>query len=181
MKNREYFVLGCKLIGVYLMFISFQQACSMIGATFFSQPETPKFASGMKILLFFQWLSVIGQAVLGIYLLKYGKEVHNIAYPSDLDSKNETDLEGLLSLGFKLLGMYLIMISLRDLLSNIAFILATNKQPEWIGMPGDKRSVFYPLLPGVGGIALGLYLFKADNFFIQLAIGRNAEKSAEGD
>jgi hypothetical protein len=186
MNSRDYFVLGCKLLGVYLIFTSFPYVCSMIGTAFLESPLSRPGSSDAQISrivaigLFIQWLIILGQIGLGIYFLRCGKLIHDMAYPSS-GQTNVGNMNDALILGFKILGMYLIISSIPEIIWSISTYAASSMFPGWLSMLQDRRFTVISLLPKFGGIALGLYLFKTENIFTRIACGPKISSGRESD
>jgi hypothetical protein len=126
--------------------------------------------------------------ILGIYLVKNGSIIHNIAYPLVQDNEINTGDEDAvpqeegdvlpmtakIALAFKFAGLYLIITTFPNLLNTSSFILTQLHTSKVYSMPSqvwfEKVTTYSQFLPSLGGMLLGIYLLKADNYFIRLAL-----------
>jgi len=181
MNSRDYFVLGCKLLGVYLVFTSFPYVCGLVATTFFRPADYNGISSRiMATTLYFQSLVIFGQIGLGIYFLRGGKLVYDLAYPSSAEIY-AVNMKNTLQLGLKLLGMYFIIKGVPDILSHMSNFLASTRSPGWFGMLNDRMFITVVLLPNFAGIALGLYLLRTDNIFARIAINGKFSSERESE
>ena len=90
MIKKEYFVLGCKLLGVYCIFLSLPYFVTAI-STFFTPNQGGEYGKYLYITTVATRAIPVIYIFLGIYLLKNGRTIHNYAYP-DNEGTKENDV-----------------------------------------------------------------------------------------
>ena len=169
MNSREYFILGSKLLGVWCLFMSILHLGAAI-TTFADGPKMgEEFASLIFLTRFIMRLIPLVYILLGIYLLKSGTVIHNLAYPADGHAIHEMDLRGKFLLFLKLLGVYLIVSYFPDLLKSICSYLAYTNAPWAVDLFREKQFAYVNFLPSVAGILLGFYLLRSGQILVRLS------------
>jgi len=147
MTSRDYFIVGCKVLGVYCIFLSLEYFVHAL-STFFTVYTFPSnMATNLFLAKMVLRLIPIIYVVLGIYLLKDGQWIHNLAYPvaepengeeDEWDQDDDSDVEKVkphddkeytdgismsdkISLAFKFAGIYLILVNFPQVLARIEF------------------------------------------------------------
>ena len=181
MNAREYFVLGCKLLGVWCLFMSIIPLTAAI-TTFGSGPNMgEEYASIMFLTRVVMRLTPILYIVAGIYLLKNGTILHNFAYPPEDSTKESFDIHEKFALFLKLLGVYLIVNYFPDLLKSISSYFTYLNAPPAFDMFQQKSFTYVNLIPSTAAILLGCYLLKNGQFFIRLAFEKKDNVEKEED
>ena len=148
MTSRDYFVVGCKVVGIYCIFLSLSYFVNAIGTFFTPSDLPPEIAQSLFVARTILRLVPIIYVLLGIYLLKDGRFIHDLAYPQVLpiedeeensEQRNESDtandsvlqppveednannltMTDKLTLAFKFTGIYLILANFPDVLKII--------------------------------------------------------------
>ena len=167
MKSRELFNVGCKLLGLYLLLLSFP---GIGNALLFS--ATPagfqnEAAGYMLLIRSLVWLIPIIYVIAGIYMLRSAKIVHAFAYPDRTDDGDFSN-EAVLPLAFKVIGLYLITTEGPDLIHPIASYLAMKNTPSLSNFL--KERIFDArFFPAAAKVLIGLYLLRNGNLFLKLA------------
>jgi hypothetical protein len=188
MSSRDYFVVGCKVIGIYCIFRSIEYFVHAIGTFFYPADLSPDMAWSLFVTKTVLRLIPIAYLLLGVYLLKNGRVIHNMAYPpnhdidvntNDVDDIPQDDGDTLsmtskIVLAFQFAGLYLIITNFPNLINTSSFIFTQLNTSKVYSMPSqvwfEKVTTYSQFLPSLGGMLLGIYLLKANNLFIRLAL-----------
>jgi len=179
MNSRGYFILGTKLMGIWCLFMSILS----LGAAITTFAKVPKMGDDYANMMFLTTVVIrlipVVYIFVGIYLLKNGTVIHNLAYPpSEIQSQN-FDLSEKFILCLKLLGVYLIVSYFPDLLKTISSYLTYSNAPAGFNLFREKQFAYVNFLPSVAGISLGFYLLRSGQIFIRLAF--NVDDNNDGD
>ncbi|WP_077324780.1 hypothetical protein [Virgibacillus siamensis] len=167
---KTFFQAGLKIIGVLTIVWSFAQVAPVI-FQFFSVYNQPDMMSGndlkyYRFSLIFQVVYPILLLVIGIYLLKGGAAITEMAFRYS-NEKNEDRIGLLFVLFMKLAGLALIIYSLPktfQIISNIMFVssvygLDTSEQTKFI---------LQNLVATVINLLFGFYLLMSGKIFYKL-------------
>jgi hypothetical protein len=187
MNSRDYFVVGCKVVGVYCIFRSIDYFVHAVGTFFYPANLPPEAAWSMLVTKTVLRLIPIVYLFLGVYLIKNGRVIHDIAYPLTHDNDvntndvsvipqyddNGVSMTDTIIFAFQFAGLYLIVTNLPDIIKTSSFYLVQLHSSNY-NMPSqawfDKVATYSQFLPSLGGMLLGIYLLKANNLFIMLAL-----------
>ena len=170
MTGKDYFILGCKLLGVYCVFSSVLLFLA-ISATF-GGPHglLPDLEKTYFLTIYTTRIIPFIYLGMGIYLIKYTNRIHGFVYPTDREIS--TDFEEKFTLYLKLLGIYLMISYFPDLLRTIsAYFALTGPNKVLLSVFMDnQRATFVNAASGVWGVVFGFYLLKDGKFFINLVL-----------
>lgn len=174
MTVREYFNLGCKLFGVYCLFLSISHFITAV-ATFY--PVESGSADFEKIIFFYKITIRIIPFIyifIGVYLICNSEKIFKLAYDSsegDDFSKNSVKFRFFL----KLLGIYLITAYFPDLIKSISSYMTYTNAPKVWNLLSQKQFAAVNFFPSLVAIALGFYLLRSGDFFVKLGFKKHAE------
>ncbi len=174
MKIQDYFFLGCKLFGIYCLFLSIPYFAAAIPA-FATQPQLGnEYHQMMLVTTIVTWLVPIVYFIAGLYLLKSGKHIYDFAY-QNIECNDIENLEEKFKLFLKMLGVYLIVIYFPDLLKSISGYFIYTNAPKYLELFQEKKFTYFNFAPSVGAILLGLYLLKSGKIFINMGFNKTKD------
>ncbi len=178
MNHKDYFVLGCKLFGIWC-FVWFLYYFLKVFPDYFLSLDVPDdVAPVLRISRLFGLLKPFILLALGVYLVSSGRFVHNLAYPTgaqqDLRNLRETFV-----LGLKLLGMYSIVSYIPQFLDVLSTFVIYSNSPKYMNTEHMREYVFVKALPTIAAIVLGLYLVKSGQVFIRIGFAKAREGKSE--
>jgi len=125
MSSRDYFIVGCKVVGVYCISTTFHYFLIAVKLLLPPGHITPASSPWPNVVIYISM--VIIYLLLGFYLLMNGTFVHKLAYPTnpiDDDNTSNDNMDGLdlnippikdkLILGIHFAGIYLIIRNIPD-------------------------------------------------------------------
>jgi len=195
MSSRDYFVVGCKVVGLYCIFRSIDYFVHAFGTFFYPANLSPEMAWSLLVTKTVLRLIPIVYLLLGVYLVKNGRVIHNMAYPpnqdngvntNDADAISQHDGDALsitakIVLAFQFAGLYLIITNIPDVIKTSSFYFTQSNTSQVYTMPShawfEKVTSYSQFLPSLGGMLLGIYLLKANNVFIRLALKEPLKKN----
>lgn len=175
MKVQDYFNLGCKLFGVYFIFLSvplFISAISTFYSGEFSSPDFDKYLKFYKVIA--RVLPFI-YVFIGVTLIKYSEKIFAFAYKFDQPDLSETSEKFRLFL--KMLGIYLIADYLPDLIKSVTSYLTYSNAPKILNFFTQQQFAYTNFFPSIVAIVLGIYLLRDGNFFVKLGFGKKENES----
>ncbi len=131
MDLRYYFVLGSKLIGFYCLVLTIMHFVPLVLSIFdTSEYSSEQFEYG-KIVFVFSMLTPILLAVIGVYLIKDGSLVHELAFrnggaPTSRSSE-------LFTMSIKVYGLYLAAVNIPDFFKLLANRILVGHLPYDLG------------------------------------------------
>ena len=129
MKIQDYFNLGCKLFGIYFIFLSIPLFVNAI-STFYPADNTPsEFAKYLTFYKIITRLLPILYLVIGIYLIRNSEKIFLIAY-GKIDSIDFKENSEKFRLFLKMFGFYLVADYLPDLIKSITSYLTYSNTPK---------------------------------------------------
>lgn len=168
MNMKNYFILGCKLFGIYCLFLGIPALVATI--TTFQQP--PDMPADIARLYFLSNTVIRISPILyigaGLYLLIGGNGLYNLAYPENQAEQKE--FEAKLTLFVKMLGIYITIIYLPELLSTISSYYTYSNAPPYYNLMQERQFAYSTAAENISGVILGLYLLRSGKFFIQLGL-----------
>lgn len=169
MKPREYFILGSKLFGVWCLF---QGIVGLVGVipTFISPDNLkPEFDRIYFATVVVSRIIPILFIASGIYLLRGGGRLYRFAYPGE--EEQGTDLERNFTVFVKMLGIYLLVIYIPDLLRSLTAYFVYQNAPKYFSDIYQQRQLTYRnAASSIGGVLLGIYLLRSGRWFISLGL-----------
>ncbi len=168
MKTRDYFILGSKLFGIWCLF---QGIAALIGtaSTFFTPSVVDAEYQRMYMIatVTARLIPVLFIAT-GIYLLRGGSHLYKFAYPDETDETAE--IEEKFTVFVKMLGIYLLVIYIPDLLKAISSFITYMNAPPYYDMFREKGFTVVHAASSIGGVITGLYCLKSGQLFIKWAM-----------
>ena len=181
MTGKDYFILGCKLFGVYSLFMGVPLLFTVVPGFF--PPSTYMGADMQNIYtatIIVSLLIPIIYIVAGIYLLRNADHLYQYAYPEGTSS--EIDIEGKFTLFIKMLGIYLIVSYFPDLLRTISSYFVYTNAPGVFDMMREKQFSYINAASSIWGVVFGIYLLIGGKYIVNLALGKiPANKEIEKD
>lgn len=179
MKARDYFMLGCKLFGIWCLFKGITGLIGVI-PTFISpgdlSPEIKKIYQVTTIV--YQLIPILFFAA-GIYLLRGGRNLYKFAYPEE--TAEGTELEEKFAVFVKMLGIYLLVVYIPDFLATISNYFVYSNSPGYLDMMQERRFAYLNAAPSIGGVLTGLYCLKSGKLFIKWAMQSLQAEEVEGE
>ncbi|MBM4338712.1 MAG: hypothetical protein FJ110_04125 [Deltaproteobacteria bacterium] len=179
MKSKDYFIVGSKLFGIWCLF---QGIVGVIAAipTFIYPPKL-----GPEMGRIYMATSLVGRIipvlfiVSGIYLLRGGNRLYGFAYPEK--AEQATDLEWKFILFVKMLGIYLLVVYIPDLLRTASECFVYLNAPPYLEMFRERQFTYLNAAPSVGGVLLGIYPLRSGRVFIRMGLKAIQTKSNNTD
>jgi hypothetical protein len=175
MKAQDYFDLGCKLFGVYFLFLSVPLFISAISTFYPAGYSSSEFD---KYLIFYKLIARVLPFIyvfIGVALIRYTEKIFAFAYKIDQPDLRENSEKFRLFL--KMLGIYLCAEYLPDLIKSISSYLTYSNAPKVFDFITQQRYASTNFVPGFVAIVLGVYLLRDGNLFVKLGFGKLESKS----
>jgi hypothetical protein len=168
MKPREYFILGSKLFGVWCLFQGIVDLVGLI-PTFISPDNLKSEFDIYSATVVVRRIITVLYIASGIYLLRGGGRLYRFAYPRE--EEQGTDLEWKFTVFVKMLGIYLLVIYIADLLRSLTGCFVYRNAPKYFTDIYRQRYVTYgDAASSIGGVLLGIYLLRSGRWFISLGL-----------
>jgi hypothetical protein len=168
MSPKDFFTVGLKLIGVYCLALAIRAWFVVFPAELI---RTGQLESVTAILKLPGWISTIVPAlmmVLGLYLLRDGKYVHELAFRNDIGA-DEGEPEESFTVGIMLYGLYLIVLALPNCIEVISNLFVVLQAPAYLSTDMVMDRLKSELLPTLATVGLGLFCFLNGTAFTRLA------------
>jgi len=174
---KTYFEAGLKIIGVLTIIWSFTQVTPVI-LQFYSVYNQPDMMSDndlsyYRFSLIFQVMYPILLFVIGIYLLKSGRFIIQLAFRNLNDAKDD-GIAMLFILFMKLAGLTLIIYSLPKAFQIISSVMFTSSV-YGIDTSDQTRFISQHVVTTVINLLLGLYILRSGKIFYKLGFTKNNE------
>lgn len=177
MKPQDYFIIGCKLFGIWCLF---QGIIGLVGTipTFFS-PTTmdSNILDIYKATVIVNRLIPILYIICGIYLLKNSPFFYRFACSGTVE--DISPLEEQFTIFVKMLGLYLLVIYITDLMQLISSWFVYSHAPVYVDMIKEKQYVYTNAASTITAVLLGFYLLKSGKIFIRLGFKSIEPRSDE--
>ena len=168
MKGRDYFILGSKLFGIWCLFQGIVGLIAVI-PTFMSpgnlQPEMHRIYRATAVVARIIPILFIAS---GIYLLRGGSRLYKFAYPAE--TVQGTDLEWKFTVFVKMLGIYLLVHYIPDLLKTLSAFFVYLNAPPYFDMLQQRQFTYTNAASSIGGVLLGIYLLRSGRVFIRMGL-----------
>ena len=168
MNTKSYFLLGCKLFGIYCLFNGVPLLVNAI-LTFFLPSDIPnEVQQAYYLTTIFMRLIPVLYVVAGFYLLGGCAGLYKFAYPEKDEDKN--DFKEKFVLALKIFGVYLIISYFPGLLRDISELLTKETAPPMYQMLTNQQFNIVSFTTNITGLVLGLYLLRSGKWFINYGL-----------
>lgn len=169
MKPREYFILGSKLFGVWCLVKGIVGLAGEIPGLISPHILQPELGRAYFATVVVGRIIVVLFIASGIYLLRGGIRLYRLAYPGE--EEQGTDLECKFTVLVKMLGIYLLVLSIPDLLESLtAFFVYQNVPKHFTEVLRLRQATYGNAASSIGGVLLGLYLLMSGRWFISMGL-----------
>ena len=175
MKAQDYFNLGCKLFGVYFLFLSVPLLISAISTFYPGDHSSPEFDKYLKFYKLITRVLPFIYVFIGVALIRYSEKIFAFAYRIDQPDLRENSEKFRLFL--KMLGIYLIAGYIPDLIKSVTSYLTYTNVPKVVNFITQQQYAHMNFFPSLVAIVLGIYLLRDGNFFVKLGFGKHENKS----
>jgi hypothetical protein len=168
MKARDYFILGSKLFGIWCLFHGIVGLIAAIPTFIFPgnlQPEMHRIFLAAAIVARIIPILFI---VAGIYLLRGGSQLYRFAYPNEAEGGD--NLEWKFTVFVKMLGIYLLVIYIPDLLKTVSAYIVYVNAPPYFDLFRERQFTYLNAASSIGGVLLGMYLLRSGRWFIRMGL-----------
>ncbi|NEU30614.1 hypothetical protein GN156_07445 [bacterium LRH843] len=176
-QSKTYFHAALKIIGLLTIIWSLTQIAPVISQFYsvYNQPDIMPVndLSHYRFSLIFQVVYPILLFVIGIYLLKSGDAIVQLAF-RDLNEKNEDQISLLFFLFMKLAGLVLIIYSLPktfQIISNVIFFSSA----QIVDISDQMQFIVPHLVTTFINLLLGIYLLRSGNIFYKIGFTKEED------
>lgn len=173
-------MLGCKLFGVYCLFLSLPYIAAAIPTFTATKELGEEYAQIMFLTKVVTWLIPIFYISLGVYLIKNGRMIHQFAY-TEPNKNDGTGNRQKFTLYLKMLGMFLIINNFPDFLKSITSYFTYTNAPNIYDLFRERQYAYVNFIPSLGGLLFGLYLLKSGEYFVIIGLGKASNKEETED
>ncbi|MBU2573669.1 MAG: hypothetical protein KKH28_06295 [Elusimicrobia bacterium] len=175
MTGKNYFILGCKLFGVYCLVLAVPGLLNIVPAIM-QINRLGAYGQGIVPMLVLGQIGPLIYLIAGIYLVIRGEAFYRFSYPEGNGGINATEEKVLLYL--KMLGIYLVVEYVSDFLKALSGIGYAMVVPVYMGQGIEKQFMLYSnLASSLWGILVGIYLARDGRYVAKLAFKSLAYKS----
>ena len=175
MKPGEYFILGSKLFGVWCLFEGLVRLVGEIPAIISPHNVQAELGRAYFATVVVGRIIVVLFIASGIYLLRGGGRLYRFAYPRE--EEPGTDLEWKFTVLVKMLGIYLLVLYIPDLLASLAvFFVYQNVPRHFTEFVQQRQFAYGKAASSIGGVLLGIYLLRSGRWFISLGLNALQKK-----
>jgi hypothetical protein len=179
MELRYYFVLRSKLIGLYYLVLALPYFVALVPSFFAKSPYPHEGADYYRIIKFLLILTPVLLTVIGLYLIRSGAFVHDLAFP-DNNPTPSIGMEALFTLGIKLYGVFLVAGSIPNLLKLLSnYIFVANSPYDFSDTVADMIGIKTDFLPYLASMILGLYFVVSGETITRLAFLKQRDDDSE--
>jgi hypothetical protein len=166
MNGKDYFILGCKLFGVYCLVLAVPAILAAI-PSFVSPGGTEEYRKIMMVRAIAMRLLPVIYVIGGFYLIRGGERLYRFAYPEETVHVNL--LEGKLLLFVKMLGLFLVVNYFPVLLQTILSYITYTTHPLY-NLMQEQQFTYLNAASSVWGVGVGIYLLKGGKFVAKIAL-----------
>lgn len=171
MKAKDYFVIGCKILGVYCVALSIPSFLAFIHSAIGSFSASVNFRN-----IFFSAAPFLANVALGVYLLAGGEAIYRLTYPEE-EQILELSAERF-SLCLKLLGLWMVANSLPAFFMTLLMMGVGVVVPAYFAEAYNVRYILTTILSQIWSLFFGIYLIKDGRYFIDMAYGSANSKQS---
>ena len=175
MRAQDYFNLGCKLFGVYFLFLSVPHFMSAISTSYFADYSSPEVARYLKFFKLMTWILPLVYVLIGVALIRSSEKLFAFAYRFERPDLRENSEKFRLFL--KMLGIYLFAEYLPDFIRSISSYFTYSNAPGVFNFAAHQRFVYTNFFPSIVAILLGIYLLRDRNLFVKLGFSKREDES----
>lgn len=168
MNQREWFILGSKLVGLYCLALAVPTFITHGSAIFIPAGYPEDMARMYRVYGFLMILTPVLLGLFGFYLIKNGAIVHQLAYPGG--ASGGLDTEGLFTIGIKVYGVYLLAGSTVEGLKIISGYIFVSNAPAYMSTVQELYGLQTNLLPTLGSAALAIFFLLGGQSLARLAV-----------
>ncbi|MFQ5874109.1 MAG: hypothetical protein ACE5JL_09945 [Dehalococcoidia bacterium] len=168
MDQREWFILGSKLVGVYCLALAVPTIITHTSGVFIPANLPEDMAQSYRIYAFLLILTPLLLALFGFYLIKSGAILHELAYPGG--RSRELDAEGLFTIGIKVYGVYLLAGSMVEGLKILSSYIFVSGAPAYMDTGQEWYDLQIRLLPTIGSAVLAMFFLVWGQSLARLAV-----------
>ena len=171
MDTKSCLKFGCKLFGVYCLLTGVPTLALAI-STFFSSGNMPiEIQQAYFVTTMVTRLIPVLYIGGGLYLLGAGESIYKFAYSEQ--EENQNDFEEKFTLALKILGVYLVVRYLPNLLVSISELVTKTTAPPMYQMMSEHQFNITNTISNIAGFLLGLYLLRSGKWFIKYGLKKS--------
>ncbi len=174
MNQKDYFILGSKLLGVYCFVISFAYIIEAIEVLIEPLGFPRSYIHAAFAIRIIEWLIPLFYISLGIYLIRKGSFIYNLIFPKQAASIFA--LPEKFMLFQKFLGLYLLTTAFPDFLKIVSNFFIVYGSPDYMVPNIQVKFIYLNTLPSIATVALGYYLLRDGRLFLKWGFGDKTVK-----
>lgn len=168
MKPEEYFVLGCKLFGVYCLVLGIPAIVATIPTFVQTKDMAGDYQRLYTATVIATRLIPITYIAMGAYLIRGGERLLRFAYPEGAEYSDK--IREKLNLFLRFLGIFLVISYFPDLLRTISSYIAYTHAPKYFDMFQERRFSYVHAASSLWGVGCGYYLLSGGKFIEKIAL-----------
>ncbi len=174
MNQKDYFILGSKLLGIYCLVLSFSYLIGAVEVLIEPLGFPNDYIQAAIAIRIIEWLIPVFYISLGIYLIRKGSFLYNLIFPNQAASYS--DLAVKFMLFQKLLGLYLLVTAFPNFLKMVSNFFIVFGTPDYMIPNLHDKFLYLNTLPSIATVALGYYLVKDGRLFLKWGFGNENAK-----
>jgi hypothetical protein len=167
MTGKDYFILGCKLFGIYCLVLAIPAIIGVIPTVVPVPGSNEDTRQIMRVVAIATCLLPVLFISSGLYLLRGGERLYQFAYPNE--TVKATIPEEKLLLFVKMLGLFLIISNVPDLLRAISYYITQRIQPMY-NLMAEQQFTYLNAAASIWGVVTGIYFIKGGRFVAKYAL-----------